>query len=129
MPDAAGQDLADAARAFADEGLKVSVAMVPSQEPAGRVVAQAQPAGTERKQGDTVQLNVSRGPEPQPAAGVPRTAGLTLAQARDRLEQAGFEVLALSVGGREIENERKVLSQSPAGGASVPRGSLVLLYV
>ena len=32
---------------FADEGLKAAVAYVPSQEAAGRVVAQAQPAGTE----------------------------------------------------------------------------------
>lgn len=129
VPDAVGQELAGAARAFADEGLKVAVAYVPSQEAAGRVVAQAQPAGTERKRGDTVQLNVSTGADPAADATVPRTAGQKLEDGRDALEQAGFEVLALTVGGREIENESAILSQSPGGGASIPRGSLVLVYV
>ena len=129
VPDVVGQELAEAARAFADAGLKAAVAYVPSQEPAGRVVAQAQPAGTERKRGDTVQVNVSRGPEPQAATTVPRTVGQTLERARSQLEQAGFEVLAVTLGDDEIKNESKILSQSPAGGASVPRGSLVLVYV
>ena len=129
VPDVVGQELADAARSFGDEGLKVAVAYVPATEPAGRVVAQAQPAGTERKRGDTVQLNVSTGAEPQAATSVPRTAGQTLERGRDLLEEAGFEVLALTVGDREVKNESTILSQSPAGGASVPRGSLVLLYV
>lgn len=129
VPDVVGQELADAARAFADEGLKVGVAYVPSQEAAGRIVAQAQPPGTERKRGDTVQLNVSIGAEPQAAGTVPRTAGQTLERGRDLLEQAGFEVLALTVGDRDVRNESRILSQSPGGGASVPRGSLVLVYV
>jgi beta-lactam-binding protein with PASTA domain len=129
VPDVVGQELADAARSFADEGLKAAVRYVPSQEAQGRVVAQAQPAGTERKRGDTVQLNISIGAEPQPAATVPRTAGQTLERGRDVLEQAGFEVLALSVGDREVRNESTILSQSPGASASIPRGSLVLVYL
>lgn len=129
VPDVVGRELAEAARAFADEGLKAAVRYVPSQEAQGRVVAQAQPAGTERRRGDTVQLNVSTGAEPQAATTVPRAAGQTLERGRGLLEDAGFEVLALTVGDREVENESRILSQSPAGGASVPRGSLVLLYV
>ena len=129
VPDVIGQELAGAARSFADEGLKVAVAYVPSSEAPGRVVAQAQPPGTERKRGDTVQLNVSEGANPQADASVPGVVGQQLDQGRSALEQAGFEVLALTVGGREIENERSVLSQSPGAGASVPRGSLVLVYV
>jgi serine/threonine-protein kinase len=129
VPDVVGQELADAAEAFADERLKVAVAYVPSQEAAGRVVAQAQPAGTERRRGDTVQLNVSTGAEPAERASVPRVAGQSLEDARDALEEAGFEVKALSIAGGELRNEDKVTSQSPAGGASVPRGSLVLVYV
>jgi beta-lactam-binding protein with PASTA domain len=129
VPDVVGQELADAARSFGDEGLKFAVAYVPSREAAGRVVAQAQPPGTERRRGDTVQLNISIGAEPPAATSVPRTAGQTLERGRDLLEEAGFEVLALTVGDRDVENESTILSQSPAGGASVPRGSLVLLYV
>jgi serine/threonine-protein kinase len=129
VPDVVGDELAGAARSFADEGLKVAVAYVPSTEAAGRVVAQAQPPGTERKRGDTVQLNVSEGANPQAAASVPGVVGQQLDKARSALDQAGFEVLALTVSDREIENERSVASQSPGAGASVPRGSLVLVYV
>ena len=42
----------------------MSTAYVPSQEPSGRVIAQAQPAGTELEQGATVQVNVSTGSDP-----------------------------------------------------------------
>jgi serine/threonine-protein kinase len=129
VPDVVGQELADAARAFADEGLKVAAAYVPSQEAAGRVVAQAQPAETELERGDTVQLNVSTGAEPAERVTVPRAAGQRLDEGRETLEQAGFEVLALTIGDGEIRNESTIASQTPAGGASVPRGSLVLLYV
>ena len=128
VPDVVGQELAEAARAFADEGLKVSVRYVPSSEAQGRVVAQAQPAGTERRRGDTVQVNVSNGPEPQPAATVPAVVGRPLADARRAFEAAGYEVLAVNLED-EVRNENRVATQSPAGGASVARGSLVVLYV
>lgn len=128
VPDVVGQELADAARAFADEGLKAAVRYVPSREAQGRVVAQAQAAGTERRRGDTVQVNVSTGAEPAAAASVPGVVGLRLEQARETLERAGFEVLALDLGG-DVTSGDRVASQTPGGGASVPRGSLVLLYV
>ena len=129
VPDVVGQELAEGARAFADAGLKASVAYVPSQEPLGRIVAQAQPAGTERERGATVQVNVSAGPDSAAKADVPRVTGQVLADGRARLEQAGFEVLAVTLGDDEIENESGILSQSPAGGASIPQGALVLVYV
>ena len=130
VPDVVGDELADAARDFADEGLKVAVAYVPSQDAAGSVVAQAQAAGTELSRGSSVQLNVSTGADPEAEATVPRTTGSRLDQGRDQLEQAGFEVLALTVGeDGEVRNESTIVSQSPAGGASIPGGSLVLLYV
>ena len=126
VPEVVGQELADAARAFGDEGLKVSVVYVPSREPQGRVVAQAQPAGTERNRGDTVQVNVSTGAEPAAATQVPDGVGLEQVLARRQLERAGFEVLAIEL---DAERPGNVASQSPRGGASIPRGSLVLLYL
>lgn len=128
VPDAVGLELAEAARTFASEGLRVAARYVPSGEAQGRVVAQAQPAGTERRSGDTVQLNVSTGAEPAPATPVPGVVRQPLDDARRALERAGFEVLALKLEG-EIRREDLVASHSPAGGASVPRGSLVLLYL
>jgi beta-lactam-binding protein with PASTA domain len=129
VPDVVGQELAEGARAFADEGLKASVAYVPSQEPLGRIVAQAQEPGTERKPGDTVQLNVSAGPDAATKTAVPRVTGQQLADGRSALDGAGFEVLALTLGDDAIDNEAEILSQSPAGGASIPQGALVLVYV
>jgi eukaryotic-like serine/threonine-protein kinase len=126
VPDAVGGELADGVRAFGDKGLKVAVQYVPSQERRGTVVAQAQPPGTEKQQGDTVQVNVSEGPEPPPAAQVPDVAGETLDDARGRLDDAGFEVIAVEL---PVGRAGVVGSQSPGGGASIPRGSLVVLYV
>lgn len=128
VPDVVGQELADAASAFAAEGLEVGVKYVPSEEPQGRVIAQAQPAGTERRRGDTVQLNVSTGPTPAAAATVPNVAGRRLDEARQALVRAGFEVLALDPSGGELRNSSPIAAQTPAGGASIPGGSLVILY-
>jgi eukaryotic-like serine/threonine-protein kinase len=129
VPDVVGKELADAARAFNDEGLKVAVAYVPSQEPRGQVVAQAKPAGTELKEGDTVQLNISTGPDPPEKTAVPDVSGTKQNPAREQLAAAGFEVLSLQQPTEDSSRVGSVLSQSPSGGASIPRGSLVLLYV
>lgn len=129
VPDVVGLELADAARSFAQEGLKVAVRYVPSDEPQGRVVAQAQAAGTERQRGDTVQLNVSTRADPAERTVVPRATGGRLDRGRAALEAAGLEVLALTIGEGEVRNESTVGSQSPAANALIPRGSLVLLYV
>jgi eukaryotic-like serine/threonine-protein kinase len=126
VPSVVGDELARAAEAFGDEGLKVSVRYVPSREARGRVVAQAQPPGTELSVGDTVQLNVSIGADPPANVAVPDVTGLDQAEARERLDRAGFEVLAIEL---DEGDEGDVLSQTPAGGASIPRGSLVVLYV
>ena len=128
VPDAVGGPLADAARAFGTQGLKVSVQPVPSEEQAGQVVAQAQPAGTELERGSTVQLNVSMGPNPAPPASVPSVTGRQFTDARRRVAAAGFEVLSIRQTGSGGQ-PGVVLSQTPDGGASVPGGSLVILYV
>jgi len=128
VPDVAGTELADATRAFAEQGLKLAVAYVPSNDAQGRVVAQAQPAGTERRRGDTVQVNVSIGAQPGAEAAVPNVVGQRQDRGRRALEDAGFEVLAINLQGG-VRNESVIESQSPAGRASVPGGSLVILYV
>jgi serine/threonine-protein kinase len=129
VPDVVGKELAVAAREFGEQGLKVAVKLVPSNEARGTVVAQAQPPGTERKQGDTVQLNVALGANPPANATVPSTAGKPEQEARDRLEAAGFEVLAIPFETADRSREGRVLSQTPGGNAQIPGGALVILYV
>ena len=110
------------------KGWKVDVRYVPSGEAAGRIVAQSRPAGTELKQGDTVQLNVSEGANPQAGdkrsgRDGPHADGGAKAARRRRLRGAG----AATSSGRDRAGH--VLSQTPRGGASIPLGSLVILYV
>lgn len=126
VPDVVGQALADAAEAFGDEGLKLSVKYVPSSEAFGTVVAQAQDPGTELKRGDTVQVNVSPGADPPPNARVPDVRGDDERAAREALERANFEVLSIELDGLTKE---VVGGQTPSANSSVPRGSLVILYV
>ena len=130
VPDVVGEELADAARAFGDEVLKVSVQYVPSDEPQGRVVAQAQPGGTELEPGDTVQVNVSNGPEPAAARQVPDVVGQTAGRrARARSTRAGFEVLAIEIERNLRRSDLAVAARRRPLQRSIPRGSLVLLYV
>ncbi len=124
-----GQELADAARTFSEEGLKVAVVYVPSNEPAGSVVAQARPPGAQLQAGDTVQVNVSTGAEPAPDVQVPDVTGEKQADGRNQLKSAGFEELTLQEPTDDRSRAGSVLSQTPSGGANIPRGSLVLLYV
>ncbi len=71
-------------------------------------------------------MNVSPGSDPPPNVKVPGVAGKDEDEARETLERAQFEVLAVELdGGRE----GIVTSQTPPGNANVPRGSLVILYV
>lgn len=128
VPDVVGQELAAGARSFGEEGLKVAVRYVPSREAQGRIVAQAQPAGTELRGGQTVQVNVSIGADPAAATAVPAVTGEDADEARSELEDAGFEVLAVELEAAAAQAGR-VISQSPGGGASIPSGSLVILYV
>ena len=125
VPEVGEADLADAAQQLADEGLRVAVEYVPSNEPRGRVIGQTRPAGTELQRGDTVPLNVSVGPNPPAPVPVPDATDKTEADARALLEQAGFEVLTIPV---PAVTEDIVVAHSPPAADRAPRGSLVILY-
>jgi beta-lactam-binding protein with PASTA domain len=89
-PDAIGTDIADAAEDFADAGLRVSIDYIPSNEPAGTVATQANPAGTELQRGDTVGLGVSTGTSTAGNLRVPDVTGQPEPDATDALENVGF---------------------------------------
>jgi beta-lactam-binding protein with PASTA domain len=75
-----------------------------------------------------VQLNVSVGAQPAADTAVPDVVGQRQQQGRSALQAAGFEVLALNLNG-PVRNESPIESQTPKAGATIPRGSLVILYV
>lgn len=62
VPDVVGLLVGDAEAALAEQDLEANVVQVPSREPEGTVVAQNPGGGGEATRGDTVRLNVSRGP-------------------------------------------------------------------
>ena len=62
LPDIIGASLADGRARLRDLGLKVRVARVVAEEPAGTIVGQSPSAGAEVREGTTVTLRVSTGP-------------------------------------------------------------------
>ena len=72
-----------------------------------------------------VMLTVSAGPG---SAKVPSTAGQTIAEAEDELEEAGFKAEVESVHSESIE-EGLVIHSKPSGGETAIRGTDVLLTV
>ena len=62
VPSEVGQTSDVAQRELADKGFKPAVVQVPSDQPAGTVVAQS-PSGGQAPKGSRVQLNVSKGPD------------------------------------------------------------------
>ncbi|MFK0115900.1 Stk1 family PASTA domain-containing Ser/Thr kinase [Streptomyces sp. NPDC090994] len=127
VPDVTGDDLADARAELADAGLKVEVATerVNSDDyDAGQVARQSPGDGERVAEGDTVTLTVSKGPE---RIEVPDVVGDDVDDARQELEDAGFEV----------EEDRGLLglfgdtvkSQSVEGGDTAPKGSKITLTI
>ena len=72
-----------------------------------------------------VTLTVSAGPG---SAKVPSTAGLTVAEAEEELEEAGFKAEVESVHSENVE-EGLVIHSKPSGGETATRGTDVLLTV
>ena len=72
-----------------------------------------------------VMLTVSAGPG---SAKVPSTAGLTVAEAEEKLEGAGFEAKTESVHSEDVE-EGLVVHSQPSGGETATRGTDVVLTV
>ncbi|MCS5730466.1 Stk1 family PASTA domain-containing Ser/Thr kinase [Herbiconiux moechotypicola] len=73
--------------------------------------------------GDTITLNISRGPEP---VAIPSVVGLTWDEAKPQLEAAGFSLSYPPIG--DIPGTGgllKVTALSPDGGTSAPRGSTI----
>jgi len=93
---------------------------------AGKIISQDPPSGTQGHRGDTVNVVVSKGPEPIP---LPNTYGQNVKTAQKALEDAGFVVKVQHPQG--ISPLNLVYSQNPAGGEgkTAPKGSTITLNV
>lgn len=117
-----------ALRRIVDAGLRPTVVYVSSNERAGSVIAQAPTSGTVRR-GSRVRINVSNGPNPQPAASVPDVAGQDQAAATSALHDAGFKVYVINENTTDQAQDGIVIEQQPKAGSSIPRGSQVTIFV
>jgi serine/threonine-protein kinase len=90
-----------------------------SQQPAGTITGQQPAEGATFQPGETISVNVSTGPQP---VNVPSPIGMSVAQATQNLQQAGFQVQVNTYGPAD-----KVFDFSPVGQA--PRGSTITLDV
>jgi eukaryotic-like serine/threonine-protein kinase len=126
VPDVVGEREDDAVGRLEDAGFEVQVAREFNEDvQPGRVIEQDPQPGDRVDRGSEVNLLVSKGPRP---VAVPDLIGMTEDEARQAIEDAGFEVG--SVTSRESqEEEGTVVDQSPPGGTDARPGSPVDLVV
>ena len=124
VPSLVGQQSTAAASALTAMHLKPDVHGVNSDKPTGEVTAQDPPAGTKLTVGQSVRINVSKGPQPIAVASV---LGLPIDQATSTLQAQGFQVSPRFVDSSQPPNT--VIAQSPKPGQSAGKNSTVSLTV
>jgi beta-lactam-binding protein with PASTA domain/predicted Ser/Thr protein kinase len=114
----------DARAALTNANLTLGkVTPVPSDQPAGAVVAQSQPVGTLVDTGSAIDISVSDG-----KVTVPNVVGSSEAQAKSDLANAGFTVNVVTQEDGTVP-VGQVLAQSPKAGTSAVKGTLVTITV
>ncbi|MDI6907885.1 MAG: PASTA domain-containing protein [Thermoanaerobacterales bacterium] len=127
VPNVIGRTAGEARQALESRHLRVDIseAFDPAV-PKGRVISQDVSPHTKVKQGRTIFLTVSKGPE---LVRLPDVTGRPLGDAQLLLGNAGFQVAV----GEDVHDELvpvgSVVRQDPEGNTDRPRGSKVTLYV
>ena len=130
VPDLEGKTLQEARLAMRQAGLVTEIRYVPSDLPAGTVVAQAKEPGTTVKRGAHMLITVSQGSGPASSlVTVPDVAGQDEAAARSRLQQSGFAPAVECLATQDPAQEGTVVNEQPAAGTKAPKGSQILIYV
>lgn len=116
---------------LAQDKLKLNVAdqQFSDTVPVGQIISQDPAPNATAHHGDTVNVVVSKGPQPIP---LPSFKDQKVDVAQAALQQAGFQVqIIYGYGGFAIHPNNRVYDQSPTGGKNVtaPHGSTVTLYV
>ena len=124
VPNFVGQDLQVAQQWASAHGANLQTQQDQnSSQPPGTITGQEPGAGSLYQRDETVVVNVSTGP---PEVNVPDVIGMSVQQATQQLQAAGFQVQVQSFGLPDNANG-KVWDYSPVGQA--PRGSTILLDV
>ena len=124
VPSLAGMTEAEARAALTNAELTLGTITheYSSSVASGRVISQSVVANTEVEPGTTVNIVISRGEE---TVTVPSLSGMTEAQARNALTNAGLVVGTVTQQHSNSVTAGYVISQTAAGGSSVSRGTSV----
>jgi eukaryotic-like serine/threonine-protein kinase len=126
VPPVVGQQVSVARTILENGGFKVSVTPEPSPSRVGQVIGEIPNGGSNVKQGSTIQLAVSSGPG---LTTVPTLSGDSLAQARRELRQKGLKVGRIQLQNSSQFPPGRVISTSPAAGATPQVGTAVDVFV
>ncbi len=119
VPNFVGQDKSVAEQWAQQNGVSLNeVADAKSTQPQGIVTQQSPAAGGAFTRGQVITISISNGPQ---NVAVPNVDGMSVAQATQTLQQAGFQVTVNQVGPTQ-----QVFHYSPGG--QVPQGSTITLW-
>lgn len=127
VPNVVGKPVEVAETTLKKLDLKVSVDEIASDDvPAGQVISQTPAAGTNVKARRIIHLTVSKGGS---AMLIPDLKGLTLEQAKERLDKMGLTLGAVENGNDPDKPSDVIISQSPESGAKATKGTRVSIVI
>ena len=127
VPSVQGRGQAEAVSAVRTASLDPTVTQAFDEKvPKGTVVSVAPRPGTELRRGEDVALVVSKGPERH---AVPPVVGMTVAEARARIQAAKLKVGKVTEEFSEKVPDGQVFAARPGPGANLKRGAAVAMTV
>ena len=126
VPDVVGDPASQATRRLRNADLRPETRLVTSSRAPGTVVKQTPSAGNRLASGGVVTLDVAKA-RPVVTVRVPQLVGRTVPEAKQSLRSVALGSSVTTVSSSKPAGT--VLSQSPAAGAKVRRGSVVSLLV
>ena len=126
VPDVTGEDIEDARATLERLGLDVDVSREETNDAEPGTVTSQDPASGRVDEGSTVSLVVAKEPED---VRVPDVVGRSESEASEALSAAGLEVDIEEEAVSSLDEDDRVLRQSPQGDGTAPRGSRVTITV
>lgn len=125
IPNLIGKSEEDAKKMIEDYGFELgTVKEKESHEEKGTVIEQDPSAGSEGKQGDTINITISDGSGKEMGE-VPYVLGMSEDEARAAIEEAGFKVGDVSEGVSSAYDNGQVMWQEYDAGTSVEKGTSI----
>lgn len=129
IPNLIGKSEEDAKKMIEDYGFELgTVKEKESHEEKGTVIEQDPSAGSEGKQGDTINITISDG-NGKEMGEVPYVLGMSEDEARAAIEEAGFKVGDVSEGVSSAYDNGQVMWQEYNGGTSLEKGTAINIKI